>query len=78
MKYNVRVPIIGYGEFFLDLEEPLDEDEIKFRLEEGELDLVPLQEGIIREFTLSASLDDFDIPEWWPIDIQVKPISNLN
>lgn len=78
MKYTVKVPIIGYGEFFLDLEEPLDEDEIKFRLEEGELDLVPLQEGIIKEFTLSASLDDFDIPEWWPIDIQVKPISNLN
>jgi hypothetical protein len=78
LKYTVKVPIIGYGEFFLDLEEPLDEDEIKFRLEEGELDLVPLQEGIIKEFTLSASLDDFDIPEWWPIDIQVKPISNLN
>jgi hypothetical protein len=78
LKYSVKVPIIGYGEFFLDLEEPLDEEEIKFRLEEGELELVPLQEGIVKEFTLASSIDDFDIPEDWPIDIELKPISDLN
>ena len=78
MKYLVKVPILAYGEFFLSVDEDLDIEDIKFKIAEGELELDVIEENPIKEFTLIGSVDNFEVPDHWPFDIQLNPISDLN
>lgn len=74
MKYLVTVPIIGYNEYTVEVDDDMDLDDVRYGVLEGEIDLTPLSsKSLVEEFVLVPSLDDYAIPNDWPIHLEIKP-----
>lgn len=75
MKYLVTVPIIGYNEYTVEVDDDMDFDDVRYGVLEGRIDLEPLSKKTqLEEYILVNSLDDFvDLPNDWPIHLEIKP-----
>ena len=74
MKYLVTVPIIGYNEYIVEVDDDMPLGEVRERVLQGEIELEPASKNTqVEEYILVASLDDYDLPNDWPIHFEVKP-----
>lgn len=73
MKYLVTVPIIGYSEYTIEVDDDMDMESIRHGLSTGQIDLDPIGKNPVKEFVLIEDLENFDIPNDWPERFEVTP-----
>lgn len=73
MKYLVTIPVIGYAEYTINVDDDMDMESIRYGLSKGDIDLDHIGKDPVKEFVLIEDLGNFDIPSDWPECFEVTP-----
>ena len=73
MKYLVVIPIVGYSEWTIEVDDDMDMESICHSLTTGSSELQPSGKNPIKDFILVEDLEDYNLPGDWPQSFEVEP-----